>query len=305
MDEPTVGIDPQSRNHILNAVKELNKNGTTIIYTTHYMEEAESLCTKIGIMDKGRIIDEGTKNQLKAMVNHKHKLTIKVDDPSKIDMDNNKYFQLQKISAKHSPSSMEYYGVAELGLMSFYYITYALFSMKNDERKQIKDRISITGIKTYKYYLGKVIGNVVCCYLTILSAYLLLRYILGVNYGDYIGVMPVALLVFVIISVSIGTLISVLVKDEGKADTILMSIVIPVLSFLGGGYIVLDDDLGFVGNFITRISPFRTFNKGVLGVIYGNSWSNFLIWILGGLAVSSVMNMIIILVAKRREGLYE
>lgn len=87
MDEPTVGIDPQSRNHILNAVKELNKKGTTIIYTTHYMEEAESLCTKIGIMDKGRIIVEGTKEELKEMVNHKHTLTIKVDNPLKIDLE--------------------------------------------------------------------------------------------------------------------------------------------------------------------------------------------------------------------------
>lgn len=221
------------------------------------------------------------------------------------NVDSGEYFEYQKISEKHSPSSMEYYGVAELGLMSFYFITYALFSMKNDERKQIKDRIRITGIKTYKYYLGKVIGNIGCCYFTILSAYLVLRYILQVNYGSYLGVLPIALLVFVTIAVSIGTLIGVLVKDEGKADTILMSVVIPVLSFLGGGYIVLDDDLGLIGNFITRISPLRTFNKGVLGVIYGESYSNFIIWILGGLAVAIIINIIIILASKRKEGLYE
>ena len=87
MDEPTVGIDPQSRNHILNAVKKLNGNGTTIIYTTHYMEEVESLCTKIGIMDKGKIIVEGTKDELKDMVNHKNKFNIRVDNPLKLDID--------------------------------------------------------------------------------------------------------------------------------------------------------------------------------------------------------------------------
>ncbi|MDP4088947.1 MAG: ABC transporter ATP-binding protein [Bacillota bacterium] len=66
MDEPTVGIDPQSRNNILETVKELNKNGTTIIYTSHYMEEVESLCSRLIIMDEGTIIEEGTKETLKS-----------------------------------------------------------------------------------------------------------------------------------------------------------------------------------------------------------------------------------------------
>ncbi|KAJ51667.1 ABC-2 type transport system ATP-binding protein [Clostridium tetanomorphum] len=65
MDEPTVGIDPQSRNHILNSIKELQKRGTTIIYTTHYMEEVEEIADRIIIMDNGQIIAEGTKEELK------------------------------------------------------------------------------------------------------------------------------------------------------------------------------------------------------------------------------------------------
>jgi ABC-2 type transport system ATP-binding protein len=66
MDEPTVGIDPQSRNNILETVKKLNENGTTIIYTSHYMEEVENLCTKLLIMDEGAILEEGTIAQLKS-----------------------------------------------------------------------------------------------------------------------------------------------------------------------------------------------------------------------------------------------
>lgn len=65
MDEPTVGIDPQSRNHILESVKELNRMGQTIIYTSHYMEEVEALCGRIAIMDNGRIIACGSKDSLK------------------------------------------------------------------------------------------------------------------------------------------------------------------------------------------------------------------------------------------------
>ncbi len=65
MDEPTVGIDPQSRNLIFEVVEKLHKEGMTIVYTTHYMEEAERLCDRIGIIDNGKIIAQGTLNELK------------------------------------------------------------------------------------------------------------------------------------------------------------------------------------------------------------------------------------------------
>ena len=64
MDEPTVGIDPQSRNHILETVKNLNEQGMTVIYTSHYMEEVDYLCDQIGILDQGKIIALGNKNEL-------------------------------------------------------------------------------------------------------------------------------------------------------------------------------------------------------------------------------------------------
>lgn len=68
LDEPTVGIDPQSRNHIMESITQLNKQGMTILYTTHYMEEAEHLCDRIAIMDMGQIVAQGTLPQLRAMV---------------------------------------------------------------------------------------------------------------------------------------------------------------------------------------------------------------------------------------------
>ncbi|MBQ9279053.1 MAG: ABC transporter ATP-binding protein [Lachnospiraceae bacterium] len=67
-DEPTVGIDPQSRNFILDKIKESNKNGTTVIYTSHYMEEVEAICSRIAIMDNGRVIASGTSEELKKLV---------------------------------------------------------------------------------------------------------------------------------------------------------------------------------------------------------------------------------------------
>lgn len=67
-DEPTVGIDPQSRNFILEKIRETNKAGATVIYTSHYMEEIEAICTRVAIMDNGKIIAIGTKEDLVRMV---------------------------------------------------------------------------------------------------------------------------------------------------------------------------------------------------------------------------------------------
>ncbi|MDE6698493.1 MAG: ABC transporter ATP-binding protein [Lachnospiraceae bacterium] len=78
MDEPTVAVDPQSRNKILENILELNRNGATIIYTSHYMEEVEQICTQIAIMDKGKMIATGTKNELLKMIKNSETITIEI-----------------------------------------------------------------------------------------------------------------------------------------------------------------------------------------------------------------------------------
>lgn len=82
MDEPTVGIDPQSRNNIYDAIQQMKKDGITIIYTTHYMEEAERFSDKVGIIDNGKIIAEGTVDELKAFAKQHEQLIIHVHEIS-------------------------------------------------------------------------------------------------------------------------------------------------------------------------------------------------------------------------------
>lgn len=80
LDEPTVAVDPQSRNNILDGIKTLRSQGATIIYTTHYMEEVEILCDRVIILDKGKIIASGTTDELKALAKLEEKVTVEVNN---------------------------------------------------------------------------------------------------------------------------------------------------------------------------------------------------------------------------------
>lgn len=81
-DEPTVAVDPQSRNSILEGIQRLNREGSTVVYTSHYMEEVEEICTRIMIMDHGRTLACGTNNELKAMIGTGEKIELEVLDLS-------------------------------------------------------------------------------------------------------------------------------------------------------------------------------------------------------------------------------
>lgn len=93
LDEPTVAVDPQSRNNILDGIQTLRKKGATIIYTTHYMEEVEILCDRILILDKGKILASGTTDELKALAHIEEKVSIEVLDLEEVYIDKIKQFK--------------------------------------------------------------------------------------------------------------------------------------------------------------------------------------------------------------------
>ena len=102
LDEPTVAVDPQSRDYILKGIQELNKQGATIVYTSHYMEEVEQICTRIIIIDKGKNLAQGTKEELKQM--------IKAGETIKIDILNISKDEVEKISKLENVYTAEYIG---------------------------------------------------------------------------------------------------------------------------------------------------------------------------------------------------
>ena len=80
LDEPTVAVDPQSRNNILDGIKKLRDDGATILYTTHYMEEVEIICDRVIILDKGKIIASGTCDELKELAKIEEKVTVEINE---------------------------------------------------------------------------------------------------------------------------------------------------------------------------------------------------------------------------------
>ena len=80
LDEPTVAVDPQSRNNILDGIKKLRDSGATIVYTTHYMEEVEILCDRVIILDKGKVLATGTCDELKELAKIEEKVTVEVNE---------------------------------------------------------------------------------------------------------------------------------------------------------------------------------------------------------------------------------
>ncbi len=82
MDEPTVGIDPQSRNHILESTRALRDKGTTILYTSHYMEEVAAIATRVVIMDQGHVIAQGTVDELVERIQYEERVCLEVGNPT-------------------------------------------------------------------------------------------------------------------------------------------------------------------------------------------------------------------------------
>ena len=107
MDEPTVGIDPQSRRNILDSVKELNQQGMTVLYTTHYMEEAQELSNHIAIMDHGKLIASGTHAELVKIIGGSDRIELTIDAASAKVMETWKGIQgVQQVMAENGHLSL-------------------------------------------------------------------------------------------------------------------------------------------------------------------------------------------------------
>ena len=231
--------------------------------------------------------------------------TINPDKASEIiNYDNNiNFIEEENIPYEQSPNSMDYYGVAEIGLMLFYFINYPLFNIKQDKKNNIKDRVKLSGTSAAKYYLSSFIGFFIFSYGVSLITYILSYIIFDVNYGDNLLVLPLAMIPFLIIVNGLGTIISMISDDDKVSAAILQNIIIPVLCFLGGGYIALYGEMKGIFNLITKISPLRWFNSSVFRYIYSGDSSILQKWLIfGGIALVVIVIVIQLISIKEDRG---
>ena len=200
------------------------------------------------------------------------------------------------ITLKESPNSMGYYGVAEIGLMIFYFISFPISTLRSDIKDNIKDRIKLSGVSSSKYYLASFLGFFLFSFMSVMITYILSNIIFNINYGTNLLIMPLATIPFLIIVIGLGIIITSVFKANEIANTILQSVIIPILVFLGGGYVVLDDNLDGLFKIITNISPLRWFNLSIFRSIYSNDNSTLITWLkIGFISLIIIVSIICIL----------
>ncbi|MCF0149063.1 MAG: ABC transporter permease [Clostridium sp.] len=269
--------------HLKENTIEIYSNNNSSIKSSIIYQILESICDKYNA-----ITEVYTINPVKA---------------EEITNNNENFIEEENIPYEQTPSSMDYYGVAEIGLMLFYFINYPLFSIRQDKRNKIKDRVRLSGISSAKYYLSSFIGYFLFSYGVALITYILSKIIFDVNYGDNLLVLPLAMIPFLIIVNGLGTIIPMLSEDDKVFTTILQNIIIPVLTFLGGGYVAIDGDMKGLFNIITKISPLRWFNSSIFRYIYSGDNSVLKNWLLfGGITLITVIIIIELLSIKEDRG---
>ena len=214
---------------------------------------------------------------------------------------NDNFIEVNNIPYEESPSSMDYYGVAEIGLMLFYFINYPLFTLKDNKRNKIKDRIKLSGISTPKYYLSSFIGFFIFSFGMSLITYILSNILFDVNYGDNLLIMPLAMIPFLILINALGTIMPMAFQNDKVSITILQNIIIPVLCFLGGGYVAIYGEMEGIFNLITKISPLRWFNNSIFRYIYTGDESLLINWLIFGVIVLVVTVILIYLITGRED----
>lgn len=270
--------------HLKENTIEMYSNNNSSIKSSIVYQILESICDRYNAITEVYNINPGKAEEI-------------------INNNNENFIEEENIPYEQTPSSMDYYGVAEIGLMLFYFINYPLFTIRQDKKNNIKDRVRLSGVSAAKYYLSSFIGYFLFSYGVSLITYFLSSIIFDVNYGDNLLILPLAIIPFLIIVNGLGTIIPMISDDDKTSATILQNIIIPVLTFLGGGYVALYGEMEGILDLITKISPLKWFNSSIFRYIYSGDNSVLKKWLIfGGVALVAVIIIIELISIKEDRG---
>lgn len=219
-------------------------------------------------------------------------------------IENNPYYEevkVETISQDKAPNSYQYYGVVEVSMMSLYVALFPLGLMAYDKRKDMKSRINLAGISDFTYYSSRIISSWMLSVIISLPGFLFSIFALNTNWGEYPIITFIYFSALTFMIVTLGTVVGAIMKQADKASMVLQSVIIPIISFLGGAYIAIPDDLNGIFSIVSYLSPLRWFNKGVFKLAYSGDWT----FLNTSLAISIVGTVILIgiltIVCKKEE----
>lgn len=209
--------------------------------------------------------------------------------------------KVELLSREKAPTSFDYYAVAEITMMTLYIMLLPFGKLYGDKKRKLYERMKLMGVSDGQYYIGSVIGYFLLSFLVTAPGFLFSKYILKTNWGDNPIIIYGAIQVLSLSSIMVGIVLAKYVKNEEKAMLVVQSIIFPVLSFLGGSYISLADDVGGAFQMITNLSPIRWINRGIFRSIFVGDSSFLLKATLLNIGIICVSLVFIFITYKRKE----
>lgn len=219
--------------------------------------------------------------------------------PQVLKEDNTKYVKLESLDDKKQPRAIDYYGVTMTSLFILYAAMTAAYGIKQEQTRKTGNRIKISPVTRGEVFSGKVMGFWIVSIIQIGIVFLFSKYAIKVDWGQNVGPIIAILLSEILLAVSIGAVVSLYIKSEGAMSGVL-NLIIPLIAFLGGAYVPIEQFGGGVLATLTKLSPLTWINEAILNVIYRNDFNKVMPAIIVCLGATMIL-LIVSSFAYRRE----
>ena len=212
--------------------------------------------------------------------------------------DSSKYVEVKSIDRKKEPRAIDYYGITMITLIVMYGAMSASYSINGERTRKTGNRILISPIKKYEYFIGKNVGSFLSLLFQLIIVIIFSRYILGVDWGESPEIVFLIMASEAFMAIALGIGAGFIFKSEGAMSGVL-NIMIPLMVFLGGGYVPLQQFGSEILLNIAKFSPVRWSNDTIFSVIYGGNFRDVFATIAINLIAATVFLIISTLIFRK------
>ncbi|WP_238884187.1 ABC transporter permease [Clostridium sp. YIM B02551] len=221
-------------------------------------------------------------------------------DFSKIQKD---FTDFKRIELKREMTSYDYYGVAEFTMIIMYISLFSLGIVNTQRRNGTEGRIFLAGVSKLQYIISRILSMTIFNMVLMTVPFIILKEIIGIYYGTDLLTLFTIFITLNLFAAALGVTFGFLFKEERVANTMIQAVVIPALTFLGGGYVYFGDNIPFVLDLITKFSPLRWANRSIINMIYGGDYSKVSTSVVINLTLTLILILISYLKIKGEEKL--